>query len=83
MKVRVPNYVKVVLWIIFSLLAFTGISALLNAASTVANIAGLLCILLYMVITLETKLSMSILLSFRQLIIQHSLSMQRMVHSLP
>lgn len=56
MKVRVPNYVKVVLWIIFLLLAFTGISALLNAASTVANIAGLLCILLYMVITLETKL---------------------------
>lgn len=56
MKVRVPNYVKVVLWIIFSLLAFTGISAPLNAASTVANIAGLLCILLYMVITLETKL---------------------------
>lgn len=56
MKVRVPNYVKVVLWIIFSLLAFTDISALLNAASTVANIAGLLCILLYMVITLETKL---------------------------
>lgn len=56
MKVRVPNYVKVVLWIIFPLLAFTGISALLNAASTVANIAGLLCILLYMVITLETKL---------------------------